>query len=193
MFHPESSHSLCDSRQARCLRDMESAVLEEHAAALVVRTHVFGWTPACCGLGWIERELSGFENGMPTTHDPFRHATPMLATDFAEVLQHAWREGLAGVYHIAGAERTNPARFAQRLAQEFGLPLPVTGRPESLVDRPQGFGCGETSLRTTAIRRVLGISLPSLSDGLRRLREQHDNGFRDRLNGTAAPGQKQAA
>ena len=193
MFHPETSPGLCESQPARILREAEAAVLEAHASALVVRTHVFGWTPEACGAGWIERELARLEQRTPGAHDPFRHATPLLATDFAEVLQQAWRESLSGLYHIAGAERTNPARFAQRLAQEFALAAPVASRPETLLECPRGFGCGETSLRTGAIRRALGISLPSLSDGLRRLREQAENGYRDRLNGSTAPRRQQAA
>jgi dTDP-4-dehydrorhamnose reductase len=193
MFHPETSRGLCDSQPARTVREAEAAVLEAHASALIVRTHVFGWTPEICGAGWIERELARLEAGAAGSHDPFRHATPLLATDFAEVLQQAWRESLSGLYHVAGAERTNPARFAQRLAQEFALPAPAASHPETLLDCPRGFGCGETSLRTGAIRRALGISLPSLGDGLRRLREQAENGWRDRLNGSTMPRRQQAA
>ncbi|HUG92569.1 MAG TPA: sugar nucleotide-binding protein, partial [Planctomycetaceae bacterium] len=193
MFHPESSRSLCDSRQARVLRGIEAAALAEHASALVVRTHVFGWMPDACGPGWIERELAGLEDGTARGQDPFRHATPMLATDFATVLEQAWQENLSGVFHIAGSERISPAGFLARIAQEFDLPVPAIGRPESLVERPQGFGCGETSLRTGSIRRAMGVSLPSLTDGVRRLREQYENGYRDRLNGSAAPPQGQAA
>ena len=193
MFHPETGPGLCGSPPAQILREAEAAVLEAYTSALVVRTHVFGWTPESCGAGWIERELARLEQGAAGSHDPFRHATPMLATDFAEVLQQAWREGLGGLYHVAGAERTNPARFAQRLAQEFALPAPAASRPETLLECPRGFGCGETSLRTSTIRRELGISLPSLSDGLRRLREQAENGYRDRLNGSTVPRRQQAA
>jgi dTDP-4-dehydrorhamnose reductase len=193
MFHGESSRSLCDSRQARCLQAVEAAALEAHPAALIVRTNVFGWAPEASGRGWIERALDNLDAGTAGGYDAVRHSTPLLATDFADVLLAAWQAGLKGVYHIAGAERTNPARFVERLACEFALAPPACGRAESLTERPRGFGCGETSLQTSRIRRALGISLPTLAEGLRRLSEQRDNGFRDRLNGRSPERLNQAA
>jgi dTDP-4-dehydrorhamnose reductase len=193
MFHGETSRGLCHSRQARCLQAIEAATLEAHPAALVVRTNVFGWAPEACGPGWIERQLDGLQAGAAMRCDAVRHATPLLATDFAEVLLQAWQAGLTGVYHVGGAERTNPARFVERLACEFALTPPACGPAESLVERPRGFGCGETSLQTSGIRRALGISLPTLAEGLRRLCEQRDNGFRDRLNGRSESLVEQAA
>jgi dTDP-4-dehydrorhamnose reductase len=193
MFHRETSRALCDSRQARFLREIESAVLDVHPAALVVRTNVFGWTPDAWEPGWVERLLDSLEAGRPVCCDAIRHATPLLATDFADVLVQAWQARLNGVYHIAGSERTSPARFVERLAREFGLTPPPGGLARSLVERPRGFGCGETSLRTTSIRHRLGLSLPNVADGLRRLFEQRGNGFRDRLNGRPTVPQEQAA
>ncbi|HUG90865.1 MAG TPA: sugar nucleotide-binding protein [Planctomycetaceae bacterium] len=185
MFHDESSRGLCGSLHAQHLRAIEAAVLQDHPAALVVRTHVFGWTPEECGAGWIERILNALEDGTARPFDAIRHATPILAADFADVLLKTREAFLSGVYHIAGAERTSPARFVGRLAQEFGLDAPACGPPASLLERPCAFGCGETSLRTTKIRTALGVSLPTLADGLRRLREEHDNGDRECL--PAAP------
>jgi len=40
-----------------------------------------------------------------------RHSTPILATDFAEILERAYQQKLRGTYHLAGAERINPFRF----------------------------------------------------------------------------------
>ena len=54
---------------------------------------------------------------------------------------------------------------------------------ESLIDRPSGFGCGETSLQTRKIRRALGVSMPMLGEGLQRLFQQHVEGYRGRLSG----------
>ena len=187
VFHAEDCPSRCPTAPAQAIAAMEREVAENCAHAMIVRTNVFGWSPRAAAPGWIERLLEGLESGSVTSQDCVRHATPILATDLAEILERAYRRGLEGTWHIAGAERINPAQFALRLADEFGLPYPPSPPVSSLLERPQGFGCGETSLQTSKIRRALGIPLPMVSEGLRRLHEQCENGFRDRLNPAPLP------
>jgi len=182
MFHAENSHSLCPSAPARTARDIEARVLADCPDALIVRTHAFGWQPGEKS-GWIESLLTTLERGFDTDLDCTRYASPILATDLTEIISAAWTGGLSGVYHVAGAERVNPVQFASRLAQQFHLPIPLTMAMESLIGRPSGFGCGETSLQTRKIRRALGVSMPMLDEGLQRLFQQHVDGRRSRLSG----------
>ncbi len=182
MFHAENSHSLCPSPPAQTARDIEARVLADCPDALIVRTHAFGWQPGEQS-GWIESLLTRLERGFDTDLDCIRYSSPILATDLTEIISGAWTVGLSGIYHIAGAERVNPVQFASRLAEQFHLPIPLTMTRESLIDRPSGFGCGETSLQTRKIRRALGVSMPLLGEGLQRLFQQHVEGFRGRLSG----------
>ena len=182
MFHTETSDSHCPSPQATTIRTIEQRVAEICPSALIVRTSAYGWSPLAGG-GWIERLLGELESGTAGPFDYVRHGTPILATDLVEILVRAWDEGLDGVYHIAGGERANPCRFVAQLADEFDLQAPLRPRAESLTDRASGFGCGETSLHTKKIRLALCVAMPTLAEGLRRLREQSENGWRDKLSG----------
>jgi dTDP-4-dehydrorhamnose reductase len=161
---------------------------ERRPDSLVVRTNAFGWSP----LGdsdpqpWLEGLINRLQLGQRPRLDCLRHASPILATDLALVLTKAWRCGLTGPYHIAGAERVNPLQFARRLAHQFALPFVADSEAEALTDRVQGFGRGETSLQTRKVRRALGIGLPLVSEGIQRLYEQHLGGHRDRLRGRTA-------
>jgi len=185
MFHAENSQSLCASSEATVLRSVEEQTAACRPDALIVRTHAFGWAPTgdSSRHGWIERLLDGLDQGESCSLDGVRHASPILATDLVDVVVRAWNSGLAGLYHIAGAERVNPVQFARQLAHEFGLPFLRSGSSESLTDRVVGFGRGETSLQTRKVRRALGIGLPMLSEGLHRLYQQHQEGYRARLHG----------
>ena len=185
MFHAENSHSLCPSSPAQTARDIEARVLANCPDALIVRTHAFGWQPGEKS-GWIESLLTKLERGFDTDLDCTRYASPILASDLTEIISAAWTVGLSGIYHVAGAERVNPVQFASRLAQQFHLPIPLTMAMESLISRPSGFGCGETSLQTRKIRRALGVSMPMLDEGLQRLFQQHAEGDRGRLSGRAS-------
>lgn len=187
MFHAENSQSLCPSQEAKILRQVEELTASRQPDALIVRTHAFGWSAGgeMPRESWLERLLEGLDDGAGCLLDGVRHASPILATDLVEIVEKAWRSGLAGVYHVAGAERVNPVQFARRLAREFGLSFLHAGPAESLTDRVVGFGRGETSLQTRKVRRALGIGLPLLQEGLQRLYQQQQNGYRARLRGDA--------
>jgi dTDP-4-dehydrorhamnose reductase len=180
IFHDEESLAVCRSTEAAHIRDAEKRVREACPEAMIVRTNAFGWSPAGNG-GWVESLLHRIESRRNVDCDCVRHATPILATDLADILDRAWQEGLSGVFHVAGAERVSPLQFAQRLADQFDLPWLNVRREESLTERPEGFGAGETSLQTKKVRKALCVAMPMLSEGLARLHAQQINGFRDRL------------
>jgi dTDP-4-dehydrorhamnose reductase len=180
IFHDEESLAVCRSPEAGRIRDAEKRVREACPAALIVRTNAFGWSPSG-SAGWVESLLHRIESRRNVDCDCVHHATPILATDLADIIERAWQEGLSGVFHIAGAERLSPLQFAQRLADQFDLPWLNVRREQSLTERPEGFGAGETSLQTKKIRKALCVAMPMLSEGLARLQAQQVNGFRDRL------------
>jgi dTDP-4-dehydrorhamnose reductase len=115
--------------------------------------------------------------GLPVVADAHRHATPILATDLAGLLHAAYREGLHGVLHVAGAERTNPRRFAHELAAVLGLPR----RPQLVAAEAGWQRAKETSLISRRAQQATGQPLPMLREGLRRFIAQLDNGYRDRV------------
>jgi dTDP-4-dehydrorhamnose reductase len=180
MFHDEECPGQCESAQAAIVRDAESAVLEECPAALIVRTNAFGWSPLG-EAGWIERQLISIARDRVLSLDSIRHGTPILATDLAKIVMRAWEDELSGVFHIAGAERVNPAKFFQRLADRFELPWLSIRESMVLEGRPQGFGEGECSLQTKKIRKALCLAMPIISESLDGLLQQYENGHCERL------------
>jgi dTDP-4-dehydrorhamnose reductase len=181
MFHTEGCDSFCPATEAQTLRALEQGALKTSAHSLVVRTHPYGWSPRLSG-GWIDGILAALEADQPPVFDCVAHATPILATDLADILATAWSAGLNGLYHVSGAERTNPHRFACAVARVFDLAPPQVAWLAPTAAAPTGFARGETSLHTRSIRQALGIGLPLLVEGLERLRAQHDQGFDRRFS-----------
>jgi dTDP-4-dehydrorhamnose reductase len=181
MFHTESCDSFCQAAEAQTLRALEDAALKNSANSLVVRTHAYGWSPRLDG-GWIDGLLAALEGDQSPIFDCVAHATPILATDLADVLVAAWNAGMSGLYHVAGAERTSPHRFACALAGVFDLAPPQAISLSPTATPPAGFARGEASLHTRSIRKALGIGLPMVVEGLERLRAQHDEGFDRRFS-----------
>jgi dTDP-4-dehydrorhamnose reductase len=183
MFHTETSSSYCKNPEANALRALESEMLAACPGGLIARTHAYGWSAPSEGLGWIESIVSSLDSGQPGSFDCGPYATPILATDLADVLHRAWEAELSGVYHIAGAERTNPYRFVKVLAGVFDLAAPSGLAADPADAAGSRIVQGETSLHTRKIRHALGLPMPLVIEGLQRLRDQRTTGFDRRLQG----------
>jgi len=183
MFHRENGTCYCDSTPSRILRLLENEVVTVNPQTLLIRTNVFGWSPSAAAPGLVDTIVSSLQEGQPLALDCMRHATPILATDFADVLDHAYQQKLRGVHHLAGAERINPFRFACLLADQFGLAMSNLSAIETPFENQREYGTGETSLQTRRIRRALETPLPLVREGLARLYDQHVSGYRDRFGG----------
>ncbi|QGQ24486.1 sugar nucleotide-binding protein [Gimesia benthica] len=181
MFHEEDCQGMCESPEAELVRAIEREVSLCNNT-LIIRTNVFGWTPAAYGTGQVEQLVQSLQDGSYSDLDCYRHGTPLLATDLAAIIEHAYQERLTGTFHVAGGERISPLEFVQRLAKQFELTVPLLPRATVMNERATGFANGETSLHTRKIRRALSISMPMLDDGLQRLFDQQTNGYLNRLN-----------
>lgn len=181
MFHRENGTCFCESTPARILRLIENEICEVNPETLLVRTNAFGWSPTTASPGLVDTITDALREGQAVALDCMRHATPILATDFAEILELAYRQKLRGVYHLAGSERINPFRFACLLADQFGLSMSNLTAIETPFENQRDYGTGETSLQTRRLRKALETPLPLVRDGLARLYEQHVSGYRDRF------------
>jgi len=179
LFHDEKAPASSRQPFARAVSRVEEAL--EATGAMVVRTHAYGWSPAGASPGFAERVWESLIEGSPASFDPHRHATPILASSLAELLLLAYRRGLRGRYHIAGAERTSAYRFALELAAAFGLrnaDALTDEDPPLETERPHLY---ETSLATRRSQRELASPMPMLREGLDSFADQAADGYRARL------------
>jgi len=187
MFHAEASAAHAHGPLAETALAAEAAVMTAGeaeagpAAALVVRTHAYGWSPTAHAPDFAERFWQSLDTGMSVHADAHRHATPILASDLASLLHAAYRANLRGLLHIGGAERTNPRRFAHELASALGIQSRPGIALETAWERVK-----ETSLISRRAQQALDQPLPMLREGLRRFVAQLDNGYRDRLRSEEA-------
>jgi dTDP-4-dehydrorhamnose reductase len=140
----------------------------------VARTHAYGCSADDDAPGYAQRMFAALASHTPLVVDGRRHATPILATDLAELLWRAYGAGLRGVFHMAGAERTSLHRFALELATA----MDVAFRPRLSDAGPADAGQDETSLSSKRARRALALATPMLREGLARFVAQEQNGWR---------------
>ncbi len=191
MFHEENSPT--DSRHPAAAHALAVQQILADTATLVVRTHAYGWAPTGTEPALAERIWQALSGGAGMAPDGHRYATPILASDLAELLDRAWRLDLQGLLHLTGAERTSPFRMACEMAAAFGLPGPRGQAPEVQppVDRPDDVG--ETSLGSRRARRSLETPLPMLREGLQRFAQQAHTGWRERSRSLDGSPQRRCA
>jgi len=174
MFHEEDSPGICHSAESLTIRATEECVLDACADALILRANVYGWSPNGEN-GWLESLLEDVRENRVVEQNHICHGSPILGTDLANIIERACQENLAGIYHAGGAERVSPLKFTQRLADTFDLPWLAVRKESVLYEVPTGFAEGESSLQTKKLRKALCVAMPLLSEGLDRLRSQHES------------------
>jgi dTDP-4-dehydrorhamnose reductase len=182
MFHDE--YTTPASRQPAAAAALAIEKLLADTGALLVRTHAYGWAPAAGEPGTAQQIWQALSTGAALHSDGRRYATPILATDLAELLLRAHGFHMQGLLHLTGAERTSPFRLASEMAAAFALPAPrsrmsvIKSAPETTGDRAADVA--ETSLSTRQARRSLETPMPMLREGLHRFAAQAQNGWRER-------------
>jgi dTDP-4-dehydrorhamnose reductase len=155
----------------------------------MVQTHLFGWSPAA--HSWVEQVWAAISDGRPVQASGTRYASPILATDFADLLWKAQSKGLRGNHNLAGAERASMWQFALALANAAGSPLRTmrldgNSIAHDFMFKNQDRFSQETSLDSRRIQSVLQTSLPRFREGITRFVEQAGGGHRDRIARSAA-------
>ena len=165
---------------ARSKRAGEEAVLARCPGATVVRTTLYGWNGRA-KQSFAERVLEGVSGGRPVTAFTDMYWSPILANDLTDALGRAVEQPTPGIFHVAGRERCSRYEFACAVATTFGTdPLAVrTGRlAEASLKAPRP---PDASLDVSKYERTFGVTLPTLAQGLARLRRLRDAGYPDRV------------
>lgn len=185
LFHDENSPPGATSHWAQQVLRMEQALSD--SGALIVRTHAYGWGGTESN-GFAAQAAESLLGGLSPATDGRRHATPLLATDLADLLLRCFEQRLTGLYHLAGAERTSPFRFVAELALALGVEIPACS-----AERSAERSAEETSLSSMRARRALGVATPMLRAGLERFAAQAHNGWRDALQVDRHPARHEVA
>ncbi len=126
------------------------------------------------GFGYLVASvIDTLREGRPFTvwDDPGLNtiATPILATDAAELIFRALERGATGTLHCVGSEHIDRVSLARRGVRAFGLDeaLLSVGPPQEEMNAPY-----DTSLDAARTAATLGVALPNVEALLTGLREQ---------------------
>jgi dTDP-4-dehydrorhamnose reductase len=161
---------------ARTKWEAEQRVLEAYPSALVVRTNFFGWGPPYrpSFSDWI---LEALRHERPLAMFDDVYFTPILINDLAGAILNASDAGLSGVFNIAGADRLSKYEFGCRVARVFGFDPAEIARVSVAAHPFRARRPSDMSLDSSRVERALGAPMPSVNDGLERLRRLEAEGW----------------
>lgn len=153
----------------------ETKLMGEEAAtgscpgSLVIRTSIFGLNVQP-KRGVVEYLIRSLKRGETVSRFSDQFATPIYTGHLSRLLLELLEKGAKGLFHLGGGEKLSRYEFALEVADLFGYSRkriePVPFRPiEGLARRPK-----DSSLCGSKAENLLGIKLPSVGEGLARLK-----------------------
>jgi dTDP-4-dehydrorhamnose reductase len=160
---------------ARTKLDSEKACLDAHPRALVARTNLFGWS-----VGGSRSIAEFFHNalaeGRPVTGFSDVEFASLYHRELAERLVDAAASGVSGLFHVVSADRMSKFEFGRRVAHTFGLD-PTLVREGSVAELSGPARSRRLSLDPSAFAAATGRAMPTLDEGLARMREDEASGL----------------
>ncbi len=157
----------------------ERAVMQANPDAAIARVVFYGWTLEG-NRSLAEFFYNNLVAGQSVNGFIDAYFNPMYVRDLAETLLEIAEANLKGIWHTFGNDTLSKYDFGVALARKFGL-------DESLI-KPVSASQGRSVVRSLnlstnsdKLARVLGHPLPGLAQGLNRLKEDFDKGWRETL------------
>lgn len=167
---------------ARAKLAAEQAVATANPSALIVRTNFFGWGHRYrrSFSDWI---YYGLSEGRELTMFEDVYVTPILADRLAEHAHRLAELGASGVYNVVGDERISKYDFGVTLARVFDLPERLIRRGKISTSQLSAKRPPDMSLDNSKARARLGVSLGTVAEHLRLLKQQDRAGRKSELAG----------
>lgn len=168
---------------ARTKLAAEEAVLGSAPDALVARVNFFGWSRSGT-RSLAEFFVNALSQGTAVTGFTDVEFTSLYSRDTASRLVSAAEVGLAGLFHVGSSDRLSKFEFGRALARTFGFDETLV-QPGSVAALGAGaVRSNRLSMDSSAFAAATGRPMPTLAEGLERMRQDGESGYAARVRGT---------
>jgi dTDP-4-dehydrorhamnose reductase len=171
----------------RTKRLAELAAKAAHPHVLIVRPNFFGWSVNG------DRSLAEFfYNNLSANRETpgyiDRIFCPLLVTDLAAIMLALLEKNSRGIYHAASSDYLSKYDFGVEIARRFGLNANLIQPMETKeTTAPRALNL---TLQTARIAKVFGHRPPTIKEGIEKLFDQLQSGYRSRLLAMSPLGEK---
>ena len=160
--------------------EAEKKVLEINTHCCIVRTNIFGWNPTA-RKSMAEWMIGALRAGEVLTAFNDVIISPIFVNDLAGILFELCRMEYDGMVHIGSRDSCSKFQFSHAIADVFDFDKrnikPVSVNELHLgARRPKN-----TSLNILRISSLLGREMPSVLDGIRRMKQLRNDGYNGRV------------
>jgi dTDP-4-dehydrorhamnose reductase len=160
--------------------DAERKVSKAYAHCCIVRTNIFGWNPTT-RKSMAEWMISVLSSGQALSAFKDVVISPLLVNDLAELLFELCHLEHEGTIHIGSRNSCSKLQFAHAIAKVFNLDegniKPISVDELHLeARRPKN-----TSLNVLRISSLLKHEMPSVLDGIQKMRQSQSSGYARRI------------
>ncbi len=171
----------------RTKRLAELAVKAAHPHVLIVRPNFFGWS-----LGG-DRSLAEFFYNRLSANEQVPGYTdrifcPLYVVDLATIVLELMEKNARGIYHAASSDHLSKYDFGVAIAKRFSLNADLI-QPAVTEDTTAPRALNLT-LRTARLAKILGRKPPTIAEGLEKLFEQFQSGYRSWLRALTIVGEE---
>jgi len=158
----------------------EKEILTRCPDSCVLRTSIYGWNKmeklslAEWMLNKLEekKELPGFKDV---------YFSPIIVNDLSDIIFKLFETRPIGIIHVAAGDSCTKLDFAYHIADIFGLDKNLI-RPVSLDDIDLKVPRAKNlSLNTSKARGLLGSPLPTVTEGISRMKMLREDGYLEAL------------
>jgi len=168
---------------ARTKLAAEEAVLATDPNALVARVNFFGWSRrGTRSLG--EFFFNALSQGTAVTGFTDVEFTSLYSRDTGARLVTAAEQGLSGLFHVGSSDRLSKFEFGRAVARTFGFDETLV-QPGSVASLGAGVvRSNRLSMDSSAFAAATGRPMPTIAEGLERMRQDRESGYAARVRGT---------
>lgn len=160
--------------------EAEQSILSILPTACIIRTVIYGWNYQN-KLSLAEWMISKLENQERLTTFKDVQFSPILVNDLAEIFFTLEEKKYAGTIHVASRQSCSKFKFALLLAKIFDFKRDLI-EPISIdqlnLKAPRGKN---NSLDVRRAEKFFGIRLPTVENGLEKMRKLQQNGYINEL------------
>ncbi|MEX1248215.1 MAG: SDR family oxidoreductase [Anaerolineales bacterium] len=169
----------------RTKRLAELAVKAAHPHVLIVRPNFFGWS-----VSGRHSLAEFFHNNLTAGNAVLgftdRTFCPLLVTDLAVIMLQLLEKNLRGLYHVVSADHMSKYEFGVAIANRFGLDAGLVQPTTTSAVEVAARRALNLTLRTGRLAKALERRPPTIAEGIERLHEQLQSGYRAKLQNLAA-------
>jgi dTDP-4-dehydrorhamnose reductase len=161
--------------------EAEDKVLSGYDNSCIIRTNIYGWNRLVDKFSlaeWIMNKLKRNEM-VPGISDVF--FTPILVNDLSNIIFKLYNKRYKGVLHVGSRDKCSKFDFAFKLARIFEFNKELV-QPISIDDlKLKALRGRDMSLDVSKVKRYLQVELPSIEEGLKKMKYLRDSGYLKKL------------